>query len=57
MFFKISSFLLFIILLVCKNKVDMWSVGCILVEMYLKEAIFTGNSRKKWDIKDEYIFF
>jgi hypothetical protein len=27
----------------------MWSVGCIVAEMYLKEAIFPGNSRKKFN--------
>jgi hypothetical protein len=27
------------------KQVDMWSVGCIVAEMYLKEAIFPGNSR------------
>lgn len=26
------------------KAVDMWSVGCILGEMYLGKAIFTGNS-------------
>ncbi len=26
------------------NKIDMWSLGCILVELYLGLPIFPGNS-------------
>jgi mitogen-activated protein kinase 6 len=28
------------------NAVDMWSVGCILVEMFTHKALFQGSDRK-----------